>query len=325
VAPVLTKRAGSGVRAVAKLGCYLVSVAGALTAGSFTGGRTGLLISAVLVVVATPVIGFTLAFLAARPGGVCMCQVLRWYAFAYHALPSGEVALPSALAASGLTGIASGLTGFASDPSPPWSGLNCSIFLADIVAFGCHQRNDKDRQALRTAMYAMLRQAFESSGISWEECHREDRGDGALVIVPPGTPTSLLIDPMPTALALALADHNDTAMTAQRMQLRIALHVGPVVSDREGVCGESVIVGARLLDAPILKQRLATQSADLGMIVSAYVYHAVVKHGPGTVDPARFRRVHVRVKESRLSAWICLLGGGDLDCDARRGALPLRG
>lgn len=305
------------MRAAARLGCYLISVAGALTAGSLTGGRTGLLISAVLVVIATPVIGFTLAFLATRPGGVCMCQLLRWYAYAYshQAIPGTEVALPNALAASGLAGIAAGstgaVTGPATAPAPPWSGLNCSIFLADIAAFGCHQRNDKDRQALRTAMYAMLRQAFESSGISWGACYHEDRGDGALVIVPPGTPTTLLIDPMSAALASALADHNDRAMAAQRMQLRIALHVGPVVSDREGVCGESVIVGARLLDAPVLKRQLAAQSADLGLIVSAYVYHTVVKHAPGTIDPARFGRVHVRIKESRLSAWICLHGAID--------------
>lgn len=299
------------MRALAELGCYLAAVAGALTAGILTGGRIGLLISAVLVVVATPVIGFTLAFFAARPGRLCMCQILRWYAYAYsyQGIPGVEVALPNALAASGLTGIASGSSGIAASRRPPWSGLNCSIVLADIAGFGCHQRNDKDRQALRTAMYTMLRQAFESSGISWDACYREDRGDGALVIVPPGTPTSLLIDPMSAALATALANHNDRSMPAQRMQLRIALHVGPVVSDQEGVCGESVIVGARLLDAPVLKRQLAGQPAELGLIVSAYVYHTVVKHAPGAIDPARFRRVHVRIKESRLSAWICLLGG----------------
>ena len=299
------------MRAVAELGCYLAAVAGALTAGSLSGGRIGLLISAVLVVVATPVIGFTLAFFAARPGRVCLCQILRWYAYAYsyQGIPGIELALPNALTASGLTGIAAGSTSAATGRRrPPWSGLNCSIVLADIAGFGCHQRNDKDRQALRTAMYAMLRQAFESSGISWDACYREDRGDGALVIVPPGTPTSLLIDPMSAALATALTDHNDRAMPAQRMQLRIALHVGPVVSDQEGVCGESVIVGARLLDAPVLKRQLAGQSAHLGLIVSAYVYHTVVKHATGTIDQARFRRVHVRIKESLLSAWICLLG-----------------
>jgi class 3 adenylate cyclase len=227
--------------------------------------------------------------------------VLRSYTYAYQAVPNGEAARPGAIAAAHIARITSG--------QPAWSGLNCSIFLADIAAFGAHGRNDKDRQYLRVAMYAILRRAFEGSGVSWDGCYREDRGDGALVIVSPSTPTSVLIDPLSGELAEALAAHNGQAARAQRMQLRVALHVGPVISDPEGVCGESVIVGARLLDAPVLKRQLAEQSADLGLIVSAFVYDTVVKHAPGTMDPARFGQVRVRIKESRLSAWMILFGG----------------
>jgi CRP-like cAMP-binding protein len=192
---------------------------------------------------------------------------------------------------------------------PAWSGLNCSIFLADIAAFGRPSRNDKDRQRLRASMYAILEGAFESSGISWQTCYREDRGDGVLVIVPPRIPTSLLIAPLPNDLATALAAHNEQATDAVRMQLRVSLNVGPVVSDHEGVCGESIILAARILEAPVLKRQLASESADLGLIVSAYVYDTVVKHAPEHVVPTQYRQVRVRVKESRLDAWVCLLSG----------------
>jgi CRP-like cAMP-binding protein len=192
---------------------------------------------------------------------------------------------------------------------PAWSGLNCSIFLADIAAFGRPNRNDKDRQRLRASMYAILEGAFESSGISWQTCYREDRGDGVLVIVPPRIPTSLLIAPLPNDLATALAAHNEQAADAVRMQLRVSLNVGPVVSDHEGVCGESIILAARILEAPVLKRQLASESADLGLIVSAYVYDTVVKHAPEHVAHAQYRQVKVRVKESRLDAWVCLLSG----------------
>ena len=192
---------------------------------------------------------------------------------------------------------------------PAWSGLNCSIFLADIAAFGRPTRNDKDRQRLRASMYAILEGAFESSGISWQTCYREDRGDGVLVIVPPRIPTSLLIAPLPNDLATALAAHNEQATGAVRMQLRVSLNVGPVVSDHEGVCGESIILAARILEAPVLKRQLASGAADLGLIVSGYVYDTVVKHAPGHVVPAQYRQVRVRVKESRLDAWVCLLSG----------------
>jgi hypothetical protein len=197
-----------------------------------------------------------------------------------------------------LDGIATG--------QPAWSGLNCSIFLADIAAFGRHSRNDKDRQLLRSSMYATLQHAFESSGVPWHSCYREDRGDGVLVIVPPSTPTRLLIDPLSDDIAMTLAIHNDQATEALRMQLRVALHVGPVLSDPEGVSGESIILAARILEAPVLKRQLASEAADLGLIVSAYVYDTVVKHGPGRIDPARYRQVRVQLKESRLNAWICL-------------------
>jgi CRP-like cAMP-binding protein len=203
--------------------------------------------------------------------------------------------------ASALTGIASG--------RPAWSGLNCSIFLADIAGFGGHRRNDTDRRFIRASMYAIVQRAFEASGVPWLDCHREDRGDGVLVIVPPATPTRLLVDPLTEGLATALADHNGRSADAVRIQLRVALHVGPVVSDPEGVSGESIILAARMLDAPVLKRQLAAEAADLGLIVSTYVYDTVVKHARAYSDPAQYRQVRVRLKESRLNAWMCLRGG----------------
>jgi hypothetical protein len=158
-------------------------------------------------------------------------------------------------------------------------------------------------------MYAILERSFERSGIPWDNCYREDRGDGVLIIIPPETPTSLLVDPLSRRLVAALAAHNGQATEALRMQLRVALHVGPVVSDPEGVSGESIILAARILEAPTLKRELAYEVADLGLIVSTYVYDTVVKHASGHVDSTRYRQVRVRVKESRLNAWMCLLDG----------------
>jgi class 3 adenylate cyclase len=393
----LVPRTANGARTAGTVMCYAVFIAGLLTTGRVTDGTPGLLIAAVLVVIATPVIGFTWnqvtltekgrqlagsvaeirslkrtdseafsALIAARYGpaairrrlddpgaesgqsctytcqgqgcGSSVCDSrsasiphvpLRaslpsfwesltdaersWLLAAAHTVgfPAGAVLCRQARQVYDrlvedrpvepkfyLDGIATG--------QPAWSGLNCSIFLADIAAFGRHSRNDKDRQLLRASMYATLQHAFESSGVPWHSCYREDRGDGVLVIVPPSTPTRLLIDPLSDDIAMALAIHNDQATEALRMQLRVALHVGPVVSDPEGVSGESIILAARILEAPVLKRQLASEAADLGLIVSAYVYDTVVKHGPGRIDPARYRQVRVQLKESRLNAWICL-------------------
>lgn len=195
-----------------------------------------------------------------------------------------------------------------------WTGQNCTIFFADVASFGSLGRIDPDRLVIRNALYAMLRDAFDASGVGWSECHHEDRGDGVLVIVPPGTPTSLLADPLAARLADSLASHNSVADEPAKIQLRMALHVGPVVSDAEGVSGESIIQAARILEAPMLKRELARTGADLGIIVSSFVHETVIKHLP-TQENQRsqtYQRIRVKVKESSLMAWMSLAGPASL-------------
>jgi CRP-like cAMP-binding protein len=190
--------------------------------------------------------------------------------------------------------------------SARWTGQNCTIFFADVASFSGRGRIDPDRLVIRDVLYAMLRDAFDYSGVGWSECHHEDRGDGVLVIVPPGTATSLLADPLTTRLADSLACHNSVADDPAKIQLRMALHVGPVVSDAEGVSGESIIQAARILEAPVLKRELARTGADLGIIVSGFVHETVIRHlraGEHT-----YQRVRVKVKESSLMAWMSLAG-----------------
>lgn len=191
--------------------------------------------------------------------------------------------------------------------SRPWNGHNCSILLVDITAFGRRDRNDDDRRTIRNAMYAILQEACENSDVPWLACHREDRGDGALIIVPPSTPTRSVVDPLLARLAATLKHYNRQATQATRIQLRVALHVGPVVSEPQGVSGEAIIVASRIIEAAKLKKELARTGAHLGVIVSAFVYDSVVKHAPGYVDPNQYQQLRFRVKESNLAAWMNLV------------------
>lgn len=70
-----------------------------------------------------------------------------------------------------------------------WTGQNCSILLTDIAGFGAENRSHEDRRVVRSVMYRILEESCEKSGTSWESCHCEDRGDGALIVVPPTRPT----------------------------------------------------------------------------------------------------------------------------------------
>ncbi|MGH3239284.1 MAG: hypothetical protein ACRDNL_02835, partial [Spirillospora sp.] len=86
-------------------------------------------------------------------------------------------------------------------------------------------------------------------------------------------------------------------------------HVGPVQRGPKGVSGISIITARRMVDAPAVKKRVADTGADLAFVASDFVFDTVIMSAPGFVDPARYDRVRVRLKEASLSAWLTLEGG----------------
>jgi len=186
--------------------------------------------------------------------------------------------------------------------------LNCSIVFTDVAGFSDPVRNDADRDVVRAAMYEILRTCFDAAGVPWAACYREDRGDGAVIVVPPMISTYRLVDPLMAELAGRLRQYNRRASEVVRIQLRIALHVGPVGRDPEGLTGQAVIAAARIVDAPVIKARLAAEHADLIFAASDYVYDQVVRNCGGRVDPVAFEHMECQVKETRVSAWAHLAG-----------------
>ncbi|MGH3172271.1 MAG: cyclic nucleotide-binding domain-containing protein, partial [Streptosporangiaceae bacterium] len=186
--------------------------------------------------------------------------------------------------------------------------LNCSIVFTDVAGFSDPVRNDGDRDMVRTAMYEILRSGFAAAGVPWAGCYREDRGDGAVIVVPPTISTQRLVDPLMAELAGRLRQYNRRASEVVRIQLRVALHVGPVGRDAEGLTGQAVIAAARIVDAPAIKARLAAEQADLIFAASDYVYDQVVRNCGGQVDPVAFEHLQCQVKETHVSAWAHLAG-----------------
>jgi hypothetical protein len=196
----------------------------------------------------------------------------------------------------------------AAKPYFPLSGQNCSIFIADIASFGGTFRTSEDRAHIRRIMYTSLRDTFETSGVPWASCHRVDSGDGAIIVVPPGIPTSSIADPLLGELAHTLRVHNARATKATQIQLRAALHVGPVISDSNGVSGDVILYAARLVESPVLKRQLARTSADLGVIASDFVYDTTIKNRANHANSPEYHQVRFRVKESSMTAWMWLFG-----------------
>jgi len=195
----------------------------------------------------------------------------------------------------------------AARPAASWNGQNCTVVLIDIANFGARTRNDMDRRRIRAALYQISQSLFEGPDRQ-HEYHLEDRGDGILLVIPPHVPTSSVVDRILDNLVTLLCRYNSTAALAVRIQMRVALHVGPVVSDGNGVDGRAIIHAARLINAPALKRHLAETRADLGFITSPFVYDTIIQPNPGPVDPAVYQQLKCQVKKQAFSAWMYLVG-----------------
>ena len=179
-----------------------------------------------------------------------------------------------------------------------------TIVCVDVEGFGDRRRTNPDQVVARDGLYCALSRAFARSGMYWEDCYHEDRGDGALILIPPDVPKSLLVTDVPRELAAALSEHNQAHDRQERIRLRLAVHAGEIHHDAHGVAGTAINVAFRLLEAAPLKRALAGSSGVLAVIASRWFFDEVIRHTPAS-GPASYRRVSIVVKETQDSAWIC--------------------
>jgi hypothetical protein len=193
-------------------------------------------------------------------------------------------------------------------PALPANGQMCAVFAVDIVGFSRPDRDDDIRRYLHQKLYDYLERAFDDSGIPWAKCFYEDRGDGALIVVPPGISFKGLIHPLPERLRSLIRRHNHFSCPAAGMQLRAAAHIGPVEHDGHGFVGTDVNFAFRMLDGRPLKRMLVASGAELGLIVSDYVYRDLICRHPDLVHPSTFRVARFQAKNTRVKAWTYLPG-----------------
>jgi hypothetical protein len=196
------------------------------------------------------------------------------------------------------------LDGTTANQSPQWEGQNCTTIFSDVVAFGSPVRSEEHRRIIRREVLDMTRASLRAV---WNQCHYEDRGDGLLVVVPPSVPTVQILEYLLIALPIALKRHNSLYAEGAKIQLRVALDVGPVTTDELGVSGQVIINAARLLEATAFKAAMDDTQAFLGMIVSDFVFQSAVTEAGSLTDPASYSETIVRVKKTHLRAWTLLV------------------
>lgn len=184
------------------------------------------------------------------------------------------------------------------------NGENCTVLLTDVVGFGADARTDDDRLFIRKATSDMTQEIL---GSLWSECHCEDRGDGLLIIAPPHITTTAMMECI-NRLPHELRRHNHTYGDTLKVQIRVAVDVGPVVSDSIGVSGKAIICAARLLEAPKLKETINAANASLGVIASNFVYSTAVRQIKDSMAPDSYCQIQLNVKEADTTAWMWLTG-----------------
>lgn len=192
-------------------------------------------------------------------------------------------------------------------PTPDRS-QHCVLFAVDIAQFTDAGRDDEVRLALREALYRLLVESFEDSGIAWKSCVQEDRGDGVVVVIPAHMPTITVVGSLVDQIRMRLRRHNRLSSPVAQVRLRLAVHIGEVYRDGHGLAGKAVNDLFRMLDAPDLRQAVQASETGLALIVSDYLYQSVIHGGPGNADSAAYAEVLVRVKQFQARAWLQVPG-----------------
>ncbi|URN03151.1 NB-ARC domain-containing protein [Actinomadura madurae] len=185
------------------------------------------------------------------------------------------------------------------------SGAYSGLLTVDVAGFG-RDRTETDQARVRAALYTMIRASFEAGGVPFDDCHVEDRGDGAIVVLPPGVPVARLLHPIVDDLCAEIRAHNRASSPSTSMQLRVAVHSGPVYQDEHGLLGAAVVHVFRLLDAREVKERLTGSDASAILVVSDRVHEEVVAQGWGNVAPHAYTAIMVGNKETTARAWVRL-------------------
>ncbi|HWM03385.1 MAG TPA: hypothetical protein VNP92_13715 [Actinophytocola sp.] len=186
---------------------------------------------------------------------------------------------------------------------PEQGPLYRSIVVLDVTGFG--RLPNRTQLLVREVLNTAVRAAFRGSGVRWSWLAVEDRGDGAIILVPATVSKVDLLDPVIPNLAAMIRRHNAAAEPGLRIRLRISVHAGEVHRDANGWVGSDLNVACRLVSsAAVCRYLLRRPAVDVLVVVSDAIYHGVVRHGYRRISPATYDAVHVTIKELSTRAWV---------------------
>ncbi|GAB3851315.1 hypothetical protein ACFPIJ_52940 [Dactylosporangium cerinum] len=178
--------------------------------------------------------------------------------------------------------------------------------VVDIEGYSRH--TTVDQVDVQRSLLQVMTYACANAGVGVAPDHRQDRGDGQLLLLPAGIDESRVLVRLIGGLRDALFQVNRTVSWG-RMRLRAALSQGAVQVAATGFVGTAVVAASRLVDSGELRSALArARNCDLAVMVADDLYADVVaQHHPG-MAPSEFRRVQVAIpkKAFRAVGWVYL-------------------
>jgi hypothetical protein len=182
-----------------------------------------------------------------------------------------------------------------------------SILVVDVE--NSSGRSDPEKTALRQTLYQLLMAAFARSGLMWDECRGEDRGDGVYLLIPGTIRKLMLITVLINTLDQLLREQRELDRIGGLLRLRVALHAGEVTIDNHGSSGADSDIAFALVNAGLLRATLrAAKHGRLALILSDAFYLATVRHRYPGLDPRTFTQVILPTKQGPVHAWIQVPG-----------------
>ncbi|MGW0944653.1 hypothetical protein ACWD4O_19195 [Streptomyces sp. NPDC002623] len=188
---------------------------------------------------------------------------------------------------------------------------------------------DGAKLRMRRDVYELTDKAFHAVGVGPALIHREDRGDGFIAALDARVPPARLIGSWLAEVHQGLRPLNEER--SRPLALRVAMHVGPVAQDDNGLAGEAMDLVCRLADAEATRAVLERSGRELVCVVTERLYQDVVRHGGRFIEPPAYRAAPVTLKEGPTTAWFHIPGeprpvvpgdegfagkGADADADA---------
>jgi hypothetical protein len=182
-----------------------------------------------------------------------------------------------------------------------------TILATDVAKSG--GRDDNLILRMRAGLREMLSSALSRQHIDIAKVTTLDDGDGFRLLLPADVPPHVLLDPFLSRLGIELREQRDAASAANRLRLRVALHSGLLFREPSGAyAGTPLKDCARLLDAPAGRKLLEENPGADMVVLLTEVFHRDVVAGGTSLDPAWFRRIPIRVKETDQHGWAYVPG-----------------